>query len=227
MKKSLLLVVFAFICFEETKAQGVYSNSPGNYAQAGLNIGVEVDPLNKIKINDFISNDAQEVNSTNFKYGASLKVFQRKAGLIVGCAITKSGGVNKVAMSGTKFNLGFNYSTGTNHYKNFQLGCYFNWGVRNYYFNNTLYVPTSSLTPSTSVSNINLIQFHQRSLGAIITTPSITIDNYTAFRIVLGVEYNLNSSYWNAGDVRIPQYGGFGFVENVMFQFDFGKTNGR
>lgn len=226
MRKIIVAFLIIITFYSEIKGQGS-NNGQAVYAHGGLNLGVEIDPVNNLKINEYITNDAQEVNQYQFRYGSTLKLFQKKAGLIVGYAITKSGGVNKVAVAGTKFNLGVNFCTEKNQLESFQVGCYFNWGKRNYFFDNTLFIPTSSITPNSISSDVNLIQFNQRSIGAMLSSPALSFDNNSVCRIVFALEYNLNSSYWNVGKVRIPEYEGSGFVTNVMFQFDFGKSISR
>ena len=74
--------------------------------------------------------------------------------------------------------------------------------------------------------DLNLIRFKQRSIGAIITSPSVILDDSysAACRIAVAVEYNFNSSSWIMGEFQIPEYEGTGFFLNLMCQVDFGKT---
>jgi hypothetical protein len=226
MRKFLFVSVLINVLCSNSQGQSFYSGSQEVFAQAGLNIGVEMDPSSFLKINDYITDDSQEIGPFQFRYGSTLKLFQKRIGLLAGYAITKSGGINKVAMSGSKFNLGLNFCTGKNHYEYAQVGCYFNWGTRNYYFKNTLFIPSATLNPNLIADDLNLIRFKQRSIGAIITSPSVILDDSysAACRIAVAVEYNLNSSNWIMGELQIPEYEGTGFFLNLMCQVDFGKT---
>jgi hypothetical protein len=218
----LLLLGLVFTGFAQPSRRG--SNGLDFFAQGGLNLGVEME--GPMKINDYILNDAQEPNNSQLRYGSSLKLFLNKVGLMVGYAITKTGGVNKVAMTGSKFNLGFNFCLGESHHKSPQVGCYFNWGTRNYYFKNTLFVPSASLNPNLITNEVNLLRFNQRSIGGVISVP-VVADDKSSSRVVIGVEYNLNSSHWNLGETRIPEYGKNDFTFNLMYQIDFGYSRGR
>jgi hypothetical protein len=195
------------------------------YAQGGLNFGGEYD-VSIMKINDYIVNDSQELNTLQFRYGSTLKLFLNKVGLMVGYAIAKSGGVNKVAMSGTKFNLGLNFCLGDFHHKSPQISCSFNWGTRNYYFKNTLFVPSVSMNPSLISNEVNLLRYNQRSIGIMYSHP-LASDDKSSQRLAIGLEYNLNSTFWNMGEIRIPEYGKSDVVFNFMYQVDFGYSRNR
>ncbi len=224
MKKVLiawLLLLSCNFCGMAQSNRGK-SNSLGIYAQGGLNLGVEMD-MSPMKINDYIVNDAQEPNNSQFRYGSTFKLFLNKVGLVLGYGITKSGGVNKVAMAGSKFNLGLNFLIGDSHHKNPQVGCYFNWGTRNYYFNNTLFIPSASMNPNLITNEVNLLRFNQRSIGGLFSVPVVS-DDKSSSRVVFAVEYNLKSSFWNMGETRIPEYGKSDFVINFMYQIDFGYS---
>jgi hypothetical protein len=194
------------------------------YAQGGLNFGVEME--GPMSINDYILNDAQEPNNSQLRYGSTLKLFLNKVGLVVGYAITKTGGVNKVAMSGSKFNMGFNFCVGDFHHRSVQVGPYFNWGTRNYYFKNTQFVPSSSMNPNLMTNEVNLLRFNQRSIGTLFSIP-IVHDDKSSHRLAFSVEYNLNSSFWKMYETRIPEYGKSDFTFNLMYQVDFGYSRNR
>lgn len=224
MSKILLTSLFIFGIVAAAYPQYSHRNSNGLnlYAQGGINLGVEYD-ISPMKINDYIINDAQETQIAQLCYGSTFKLFLNKVGLLVGYAITKTGGVNKVSMSGSKFNLGLNFCLDESHHKSPQVGCYFNWGVRNYYFKNTQFIPTTSLNPNLMTNEINLLRFNQRSIGTVLSVPFLS-DEKSSSRFAFACEYNLNSTFWNMGETRIPEFGKSNFVINFMLQIDFGYS---
>ena len=224
MSKILLSTLFIFGIVVGAFAQYSHRNSNGLnlYVQGGLNLGVEYD-ISTMKINDYIINDSQETQNAQLRYGSTFKLFLNKVGLLVGYAITKTGGVNKVSMAGSKFNLGLNFCLDESHHKSPQVGCYFNWGTRNYYFKNTQFLPSTSLNPNLITNEVNLLRFNQRSIGALLSVPVFS-DEKSSSRFAIACEYNLNSTFWNMGETRIPEFGKSNFVFNAMLQIDFGYS---
>jgi hypothetical protein len=224
MKHRCAVILFILGFAQSAFAQYAHRNSNGLnlYAQGGLNLGVEYD-ISTMKINDYIISDSQETQNAQLRYGSTFKLFLNKVGLFVGYAITKTGGVNKVSMTGSKFNLGLNFCLDESHHKSPQVGCYFNWGTRNYYFKNSQFLPSTSMNPNLISNEVNLIQFNQRSIGAMVSVPVLS-DEKSSSRFAIAFEYNLNSTYWNMGQTRIPEYGKSNFVVNTMLQIDFGYS---